>query len=108
MYPNSSRNASRISQYLSRAKAPYIRSRCSLRSSCTRSLSMSTLSTSNRKTTVGVLIIALSSVSERSVPASALLGDASARADLAQQFFRDLHHALRLEAEFPLEFLERG
>ena len=27
---------------------------------------------------------------------------------LAKQFFRDFRHTLWLEAEFPLEFLERG
>src|SRR5207248_245472 len=105
----------RISQYRSRVAAPYVCARCSFRWACTRSLSMSVLSTSNRKTILGVPVIAChaifsvcwvpcSKIGERQDDPSARLGLVA----LAEELLRDLGHPFRLEPEFSLQLLERG
>src|SRR5262245_60526106 len=98
-----------MSQYRSRAAAPYVSARCSLRCACTRSLSSSVLSTSNRNRMEGVALIAFIHLELcRGDTSRAMPGRLLKPAGVGNQLLRDLRHTLRLEAEFSLQLLERG
>src|SRR6516225_1761609 len=93
-----------MSQYLSRADAPYASARCSLRWLCTKSLSRRVLSTSNRNTTAVVLDIAVSYVFQRGATSRR---NASALG-FAEKLFRDLRHTLGFEPKFAQQLLQRS